>query len=141
MTPPSPVRDDPDLGRVRRCPSCREWWPDDAEFFASYPYSAGAVVRARGRTYVRGTGGVTKRCRACVTETQRESNRRARLRQAENRMRMTGYCRGAAGHTCPVRLPLGRTQCNGCAGRTVGALTPERIREHLRAFRRLAAVR
>ena len=24
---------DPVLGQVRRCPTCGEWWPDDAEFY------------------------------------------------------------------------------------------------------------
>lgn len=28
------TRDDPELGPVRRCNTCGEWWPDDIEFFA-----------------------------------------------------------------------------------------------------------
>ena len=30
---PAPVRDDPELGTVRRCTRCEEEWPLDEEFF------------------------------------------------------------------------------------------------------------
>lgn len=35
MSDPRPeIRsDDPELGPLRRCPRCEEWWPDDEEFF------------------------------------------------------------------------------------------------------------
>lgn len=45
------TRDDPELGPVRRCLSCREWWPDEPPFFAK--------VNRDGRTYQRGS------CNAC----------------------------------------------------------------------------
>lgn len=35
---------DPELGTVRRCPTCGEWWPDDAEFY--YPNRNGWQCRA-----------------------------------------------------------------------------------------------
>ena len=33
MTLSLPLRDDPELGQVRQCSGCGEWWPFDAEFW------------------------------------------------------------------------------------------------------------
>lgn len=30
------IRDDDELGRLRRCPVCEEWLPDDAEFWNAH---------------------------------------------------------------------------------------------------------
>lgn len=30
---PSPTRVDPFLGPVRKCASCREWWPEEPTFY------------------------------------------------------------------------------------------------------------
>ena len=42
------TRTDPELGRTRKCSCCRQWWPDDADF---YRYVAGRLQ--------------TNRCKAC----------------------------------------------------------------------------
>lgn len=47
-------KDDPILGTVRRCSTCREWWPDDDEFYYSVPST--------------GTAHHRNQCRACVDE-------------------------------------------------------------------------
>lgn len=46
------VRDDPEIGEVRRCTTCREWWPNDDEFFYAVPAGSHPV----------------KQCRACIAE-------------------------------------------------------------------------
>lgn len=72
------VQVDPELGTVRWCPRCSEWWPDDVEFF--YP------ERRHDR--------LIPRCRACRREAAdhyREANReliRERDRQLYERRRV-----------------------------------------------------
>ena len=122
---PSPVRIDPELGDVRRCPGCGEWWPDDDDFFYSFSYEAGELAYARGRAYIRTKSGVTRRCKACHVDSNRRSRTRARLRKANESRRMTlGYC---SNNGCPIRVPAGRTQCHGCAGRQTVPLTVSRL--------------
>lgn len=119
------VRRDAVLGQVRRCPRCRDWWPDDDEFFYEREYTAGAVARAAGRVYVRRTSGVVKWCKACHASAMREVRKRQGLRTARTE-RMTGHCQTVG---CMVLLPAGRDFCHGCAGRERVPLTHERIRE------------
>lgn len=51
-------RDDPELGTVRLCRGCGEWWPRDEEFWFIYD------------------GQVMGRCRACWSERRRIDGRR-----------------------------------------------------------------
>lgn len=46
------VKLDPDLGEVRRCPLCRDWWPNDSEFYYTRP----------------GHGLSQTQCRACIAD-------------------------------------------------------------------------
>jgi len=99
-----PIRQrDPILGLVRRCPSCRQWLPDDAEFFEPKRYTAGTIARSGGHTYTRRTSGVTWRCRACVDETQRASDARRATRYTESRNGAVGVGRNPPPR--PVALP------------------------------------
>jgi hypothetical protein len=42
---PLPRAVDPELGPVKLCRMCGEWWPDDAEFFKPYnPYRCYACL-------------------------------------------------------------------------------------------------
>lgn len=122
----TPAEVDPVLGRVRECPSCREWWPEDPEFFQIREYQAGTVATTRGRSYVRSTSGVTYRCWACVLGPERLP----RL-IVQRGARMVGHCQTQG---CMVMVPDGRVQCHGCAGRTAGPLTAERIAGLLRSW-------
>lgn len=72
------TRRDAVLGTVRWCAGCREWWPDDAEFFIVKAYRAGTVAVAAGRPYVRGSSGVTRQCKACHAERVRRWKQRRR---------------------------------------------------------------
>jgi hypothetical protein len=62
------TRDDPELGEVRLCPRCGEWWPDDDEF-----YAPGLDV-----------------CRACYSEATRtvREHRRRVMADAARRYRL-----------------------------------------------------
>jgi hypothetical protein len=65
--------DDPELGRVRWCNRCQEWWPDDEEFWRYYRLPAGRVTKViRGRAYLRKSDSQTARCRACYPGIIRE---------------------------------------------------------------------
>ena len=56
MTPDPLEREDPEIGLVRYCKRCGEWWPKDAEFF-----------------YFRGDNGKPLGpCRACHWDKKRE---------------------------------------------------------------------
>lgn len=55
-------RDDPILGRVKRCPRCRESWPLDSEFF-----------------FFRASGKPQAYCKACYNDAFRESRSRRGL--------------------------------------------------------------
>lgn len=72
------LADDPELGAVRYCPRCAEWWPDDGEFWYYDAHS--------NRTW----------CRACQDERSRE---RHELRLSK---RARGLCMVPA---CPVQTP------------------------------------
>ena len=47
---------DPELGPLKRCPRCKEWWPADGEFW--YPNAARP-------------GGLQSECKACQIERRR----------------------------------------------------------------------
>lgn len=59
--------DEPELGEQRQCVLCREWWPEAEEFYA--PNSS------EGRRYL------SRRCRACDRDRQRQAERRWRQRR------------------------------------------------------------
>lgn len=73
------TRDDPELGPVKFCTYCGEWWPLDHEFWYFVIREAGTLARSRGRTYIRQTPArhVYSRCRACWLERSREHYARA----------------------------------------------------------------
>jgi hypothetical protein len=74
---PRPVEHDEELGPVRYCPGCDEWWPDDEEFWiVSPPHEVGEVGRYRDRTYIRRTPSQKILCRACHYERKRRWNER-----------------------------------------------------------------
>lgn len=108
------TRVDVELGPVRWCGTCAEWWPDDEEFWTVVP--AGTVSVAAGRPYVRKLD--VKRCRA-HTGIQKLP----RVREAMRRPK-AHQCRSQA---CIVIVPEGRDVCYGCQGLTVGPLTVERL--------------
>lgn len=78
------TREDDELGPVRWCGRCAEWWPDDGEFWHLVTYRAGTVARTRGRAYTRRTSGVSQFCKACA----RESNRLAYERRRDARRKV-----------------------------------------------------
>lgn len=90
--------EDPELGRLRYCRSCEEWWPYDSEFYW-YP--------EEGRTSI---------CKACHRRHGRRwsAAARARLRSIEHAPRACGRC---------LTVLTQNRECHGCAGRTVGPLT------------------
>jgi len=76
---------DPDLGTVRYCRRCDDWWPMDAEFFAVQVRPVGMRNTSRGRSYALRTPCTVYTCLACRREQQRiyarerrESSRRMR---------------------------------------------------------------
>jgi hypothetical protein len=101
---------DPELGIVRLCPSCNEWWPDDSEFFQP--------TKARSRR---------PRCVACIAETPGRQ-RRPRVRnwrtEAE-RERSRRYYHGLSAER--------RRERNRLASAAYRARHPERVRELDRA--------
>ncbi len=72
---PRNVDVDPELGPVRYCARCNEWWPQDAEFFAIQVRPVGMTFTSRGRTYHRRTAVTTYHCRACRRERQARAGR------------------------------------------------------------------
>ena len=65
--------DDPELGSVRWCKTCQEWWPDDEEFWQYYRLPAGGITKTiRGRVYRRKNDSHVIRCRACYPGLARE---------------------------------------------------------------------
>ena len=111
------ARVDAELGPVRWCGTCAEWWPDDDEFWTTVP--AGTVSVAAGRPYVRQLD--VRRCRAHVQPAIRVpwDQRRDTWRE-----RRDHQCRSKA---CIVIVPTDRDICYGCLGETVGPLTVERL--------------
>lgn len=61
---------DDDLGPVRYCRRCDEWWPQDAEFWVIQRRPAGLVNTSRGRRYVLRSDVTSYTCRACRREQQ-----------------------------------------------------------------------
>lgn len=96
---PRPVVEDPELGPVRYCPGCDEWWPDDDEFWMFSEIAAGTVATCRGKTYTRRTTTPKILCRACQserkrnwitqndTDSARRQQRLAQMREAARRYR------------------------------------------------------
>lgn len=75
---PSIVDTDPDLGPVRYCARCDEWWPQDAEFWIIQVRPAGTRNSAHGRPYVMHSDATGYTCRACRREQQAAYARRRR---------------------------------------------------------------
>jgi hypothetical protein len=69
---------DPDLGPVRFCARCGEWWPQDAEFWIIQVRPAGIRNTSRGRSYVLLHDVTGYTCRACRREQQTAYARRRR---------------------------------------------------------------
>ena len=69
---------DPDLGSVRYCSRCGEWWPQDAEFWIIQVRPAGICNTSRGRAYVLRSDVTGYTCRACRREQQTAYARRRR---------------------------------------------------------------
>lgn len=64
------IATDDDLGTVRYCRRCDEWWPQDAEFWVIQVRHAGIVNTSRGRQYVLRSDVTSYTCRACRREQQ-----------------------------------------------------------------------
>lgn len=117
------VRQDDELGPVRWCGNCAEWWPDDKEFWYVRRWHAGTQTVALGRPYTRRTSGETHICRACHNE---HTARNYAERRAGRAIPRPHVCRS---RDCIVILPPGRDKCYGCLRRTVGPLTVARLWE------------
>ena len=118
------VRIDDELGPVRWCGRCAEWWPDDEDFWLFSAYQAGDVAKAGGRLYVRKTSGLAATCRSCHADL--------RVRGHIERKRRAGVVRHQCRRPpntrpCPVLVPVGRSMCYGCSGETAGPMTSERL--------------
>ena len=72
------ISDDPDLGPVRYCRRCEEWWPMDAEFWSVQVRPAGTRNTSRGQSYVLRSDVTGYTCRACRREQQTAYARRRR---------------------------------------------------------------
>ncbi len=97
------VADDPDLGPVRYCARCDEWWPQDAEFWVIQIRPAGMRNTSRGRAYRLLSDVTGYACRACRRERQAASARRRRAR-------------AGVPH---VTIVLGPCRCHGCGALVV----------------------
>jgi hypothetical protein len=111
------TRIDVELGPVRWCRQCAEWWPDDDVFWTVVP--AGTVSVAAGRAYVRKLD--IKRCRAHVEERIRVP---WDVRRDAWRTPRAHHCRNG---NCIVIVPEGREHCHGCDGRLAGPLMVDRL--------------
>lgn len=84
---------DDELGPVRYCRRCDEWWPQDAEFWVIQVRPAGERNSAHGRPYIVRTPCTTFACRACRRERQSARDRtqavRDRLNSYRRERRMT----------------------------------------------------
>ena len=78
---------DDDLGPVRYCRRCDEWWPMDAEFWVIQVRPVGAPNSAHGRTYIVRTPCTTLACRACRRERQSARDRTPVVRDRLNAYR------------------------------------------------------
>jgi hypothetical protein len=110
---------DPELGPMRFCRRCNEWWPDDREFWMVVG-RAGLTYTAKGRPYVRHHD--TKACRACHDRPMRPKALANRRRRKEERAvtmaaKRPGWC------ACCLAVKTTQRLCHGCAGRYGGPLT------------------
>ena len=69
---------DPDLGPVRFCARCSEWWPQDAEFWIIQVRPAGIRNTSRGHVYTLRSAVTGYACRACRREKQTAFAKRRR---------------------------------------------------------------
>jgi hypothetical protein len=123
------MRDDAELGPIRWCGRCAEWWPVDQEFWIVIP--AGTTAKAAGYVYVRKTP--VYRCRACQYAATRVSwETRRDIKRTPN----PHACRS---RNCIVIVPPGRERCHGCERRLAGPLTVERLAEYGMTSRLAAA--
>lgn len=80
---PSPlVAVDDELGPIRYCRRCDEWWPEDGEFWVIQVRRAGTVSVSRGRPYRRLHDATGYVCRACSRERQAVHARAVRAKAA-----------------------------------------------------------
>jgi hypothetical protein len=99
---PSRIVDiDPEIGPVRYCRHCDEWWPQDAEFWVIQVRPVGAPNSAHGRPYIVRTPCTTLACRACRRERQSARDRTRTVRDRLNAAR-------AVVRTDPARLERSR---------------------------------
>lgn len=78
------TRDDEELGTVRWCDRCRDWWPDDAEFFASPSMPCLACVAELVDAYRRARD---RESRIALSEEERKQRRLESSREAARRYR------------------------------------------------------
>lgn len=114
-----PVTRDPELGPMRWCRKCQEWWPDDWEFW-TLGAKAGEHLIIDGRRYHRRHD--VKVCRACRHKTPLARTRLMDRRSAPPRKYSTA-------RPCAICLTVLTTErmCHGCAGRTIGPLTVDML--------------
>jgi hypothetical protein len=72
------VDEDPDLGPVRYCARCDEWWPQDDEFWIIQVRPSGMRNTSRGHVYALRSDVTSYTCRACRREQQTAYARRRR---------------------------------------------------------------
>jgi hypothetical protein len=77
------TRTDPIDGPQRYCRQCKEWWPDDGEFWYSDLRRAGTRYQSDGQVRIRKWDYAYRHCRACLaTSARRYRERRARTTAA-----------------------------------------------------------
>jgi hypothetical protein len=77
---PSRIVDiDPEIGPVRYCRHCDEWWPQDAEFWVIQVRPVGMRNTSRGRHYTLKSPITGYACRACRREQQSSHARQRRV--------------------------------------------------------------
>lgn len=69
---------DDELGPVRYCRRCEEWWPQDAEFWVIQVRPVGMLNTSRGRHYTLKQPVMGYACRACRREQQAAYGRQRR---------------------------------------------------------------
>ena len=62
--------EDPELGTLRYCRRCDEWWPMDAEFWVIQVRPVGMPNTSRGHRYTLKSPVTGYACRACRREQQ-----------------------------------------------------------------------
>jgi hypothetical protein len=81
---------DDELGPIRYCARCDEWWPQDAEFWIIQVRHAGMRNTSRGHVYRLLSDVTGYTCRACQRE---RAAIYARNRSAAQRERQAAYAR------------------------------------------------